>query len=296
MMWKKRIRREAVNQGGLAVKVVSMHMLTVVTVVAHVLAVWLSTKGSLFPGTDALMSIIGTCAEIIAGLYGLTLAGYTFFLSRIDALMASDTTLDYVVASVKNRFKFLIWYITVNVLMTLFISIVLMYCPAPVEESQAFFYRLFCNEFVLFLGFSIVLILYYSILVIDPNCLEKEAAKLKRRISSSAGLMGSAGEFISLYDRIEDRCNKMLPGNVLSQIHENKGKRFEYTIELLHEQNILVRPVINDLTRIHRYYECMVNTMPLSASQEMCNLARHVLAYLEQMASKLPETRKMMSH
>ena len=42
----------------------------------------------------------------------IVIAGYTFFMSRIDALMATDATLDYIVGSVKMRFKSLIWYIT----------------------------------------------------------------------------------------------------------------------------------------------------------------------------------------
>lgn len=272
-------------------KIVSIHILTIITVASHLIAVWLSTKGSLFPGADTFLSIIGTCAEIIAGLYGITMASYTFFLSRIDALMASDATLDYVVSSVKRRFKYLIWYITVNFLITLFVSFFLMYCPVPSDENHAFFYRLFCNEFVLSLGFSVVLILYYSILVIDPNCLEKEAAKLKKKISRPVGIPGSAAEFISLYDRIEARCNGMLPANVLHQIHDNKGKRFEYTIELLQEQHLLVLPLIHDLKRIHRYYECTINCTPLSVTQEMCLLAKRVLAFLDQIAGKLPQKR-----
>lgn len=288
-MFMKKFQKNVADKSGFAVKVMSFHIMTIVTVVSHVLVFLLSTKGSLFPGADAMMSIIETCAQIIAGLYGITMAGYTFFLSRIDALMASDTTLDHVVGSIKNRFKYLIWYITSNVLVTLFISIFLMYCPVPAEDEQAFFYRLFCNEFVLSLGSSIVLILYYSVLVIDPNCVEKEAAKLKKKLSRPMGPAGSVTEFISLYDRIEVRCNEMLPKNVLGQIHENKGKRFEYTIELLQEQNPLVRPLIGDLNRIHRYYECVVNASPMSVTREMCDLARRVLGFLEQLSAKLPQ-------
>ena len=236
------------------------------------------------------MSIISTCSEIIAGLYGTTLAGYTFFLSRIDALMASDATLDYVVTSIKNRFKVIIWYITINVLITLLISIGLMYALAPAAEQVSYLYRLFCNEFLLFLGFSIALILYYSILVVNPQCVEKEAARLKRRISRR-GPAGSAVEFISLYDQIEDACSRMLPANVLHQIHQNKGKRFEYTIELLEEQNILMLPLILDLVRIHRYYECTINCSPLRVNEEMCVLARRVYAVLEEKSRKRMELR-----
>lgn len=280
MMLHKKLQKEAAAHSEAAIAVMSLPTMIGANIAAQIFALWLSGQEGLFPGADVFMSIISTCSEIIAGLYGTTLAGYTFFLSRIDALMASDATLDYVVASIKNRFKYLIWYITANVLITLFISIVLMYAPAPSGEETSYFYRLYCNEFLLFLGFSIVLILYYSILVVNPNCVEKEAAKLKKKLCRR-GTPGSAAEFISLYDRIEAACNALVPANVLHQIHENKGKRFEYTIELLSEQNILMLPLIADLTRIHRYYECVINCTPLSASEEMCILARRVLSFLK---------------
>ena len=278
----KRLRKQAQDLGELAFKAISAQYILGASVVVQILVIWLSTKGSLFPGEETIQSIAGTGAEIIAGLYGLTLAGYTFFLSRIDGLTASDMTLDYVTGSIKNRFKYLIWYITLMVLLTLMTSLLLMYCPAPENGDHAFYYRLFCNEFVAFFGFSVFLILYYSILVIDPNCIEKEARKLKKRISRPVGPGGDAVEFIGLYDRIEACCNGMLPSNVLQQLQDNKGKRLEYTIELLQEQKYLSAQLVHDLNRIHRYYECTVNCTPLSVSAEMCQLARHVLNYLEQ--------------
>ena len=124
----KQMKNKALERSGSMMKAVSFYYFFSITILAQILVVWLSNKGSLFPGSDILMQIVGICAQIIAGLYGITLAGYTFFLSRIDALMASDTTLDYIVNSVKSRFKYLIWYITFNVLVTLFISILCIIC------------------------------------------------------------------------------------------------------------------------------------------------------------------------
>ena len=228
-----------------AIAIMSAPTVIGVNIIAQVLVFWLAGQAQLFPGVEVFLSMTATCSEIIAGLYGTTL----------------------------------------NVLITLTISISLMYVPVPTDETVSFFYRLFCNEFVLFLAFSIVLILYYSILVVNPNCIEKEAAKLKRKLSHR-GPAGSAAEFISLYDRIETACNNLLPANVLHQLHENKGKRFEYTLALLGEQSILMLPLLADLTRIHRYYECVINCTPLRVSEEMCILARRVCAAVEDMSGK----------
>jgi len=166
--------QQFIARGEKVVKYVSLHILAAATALAHIFVLLLSLKGSLFPGEDVLQSIAGTCAEIIAGLYGVTLASYTFFLSRMDALTATDMTLDYIVSSMKNRFKYLIWYITGNVVFALFISVFLMYCPVPAENEHAFYYRLFCNEFVLFVASAILLILWYAVGVIDPNAIEKK--------------------------------------------------------------------------------------------------------------------------
>lgn len=291
-MLRKKLQNEMDAPKKVAIAVLSAPIFVGVHLAGQVFVLLLSGHEGVFPGADVFQSVLSTCAEIIAGLYGTTLAGYTFFLSRLDSLMASDVTLDYVASSVKNRFRYLIWYITFNVLVTLFISMLLMYLPVPSAEEITYFYRLFCNEFVLFLAFSIVLILRYAILVINPNCLEKEAAKLKTRISHK-GITGSAVEFIALYDKIEAACSRLFPANVLSQIHENKGKRFEYTIELLCEQKVLPVQLIRDLTRIHRYYECTINCTPLRVTEEMCILARRVLACLEQLyCGLLPENNR----
>lgn len=269
-----------------ALKALSAHIIPPLMIGIHLLMVVLSVKVSLFPDSDVLSDVVSTCAEIIAGLYGITLAGYTFFLSRIDALTASDATLDFVVGSIKNRFKYLIWYITVNVLMTLLISVFLMCCPAPEGEQIRYFYRLFCNEFLVSVVFSMMLILYYSILVIDPKCISREAAKLKHRLGGNHRIRGDAVDFIAMYARIESLCNSMLPEAVLSQLHENKGKHFEYTLQLLEARNSLPQSIFADLIRIHRYYECVVNCSPMTVSQEMCLLAKKALVCVEQVCGR----------
>ena len=201
--------------------VASFMYLPGIIIAGQLFVFWFSRQENLFPDNDALMTVISCCAQIKAGLYGITLAGYTFFLSRMDALMASDATLDYIVSSIKLRFKRLIWYITGTVAMTLFISVFLMYYPKSSAVIPDYLYRVICNEFVLFLVFSTALILFYSVGVVDPNCLEKEARKLKKKLGGKLGFPGSTVEFISLYDQIEQRCNGLLPKNVVSQIHEN---------------------------------------------------------------------------
>lgn len=271
------------NRNNLAAKVVTGYVLTVGTTALHLLAAVLSSRVSLFPGTDALSNIVSTGAEIIAGLYGITAAGYTFFLSRIDALTTQDATLDYIVESLKNRYKYLMWFISGNVLCTLFVSIFLMYYPAPTQENYTFFYRFFCNEFVISMASSLILIIYYSLQVVNPNAISKEAQRLKKRISRSLTPSGNVITFISLYDRMEQLCSERIDPRVLSQVQDNKGRHFEYTISMLIPADPRLGLLVSDIVRVHRYYECTVNCSPMTVNREMCDLAMRLCAALEQL-------------
>ena len=285
---KKQIQSELAYSGQTLVKAASFQLVPFLAIAGQVPVLWFSCQAELFPDHDARMNIISCCAQIIAGLYGITLAGYTFFLSRIDALMAADMTLDYIVSSVKRRFKYLIWYITGTVAIALLISVFLMYYPESSGIIPDYPYRVIVNEFILFVVFATGLILYYSVGVVNPNCIEKEARKLKNRLEFRFSPAGNVVEFLSLYDQIRNRCNAMVPQSALKQIHENKGRQFACTIELLQDQQTLPRPLLADLRRIHRYYECCINCSPMTVSQDMCLLARKAAAFLNQETIHLP--------
>ncbi len=267
----------------LAVKVLAVQVASWLSLPAHAAAIFLAIQVDLFPDRDSLLNIISSFAEIIAGLYGITAAGYTFFLSRMDALMASDATLGYVVASVKRRFQGIIVYITAQVIMVLLMTLILMYVSAPSGGLWLFLYRLGCNEFLLFVTAAVCMILCYSLWVIDPKCIEKEAAKQKKKLSDPAGEPGSAADFIALYDRLEVCCSRLLPKTVVGQLVNNKGNDFTLAMELLEELRPDLGYLVPDLTRIHQYYQCMINCRPMTVTEEMCTLARNTLAELEAM-------------
>ena len=270
------MKKKAKKEKSLLKAVLSYHTLNMIAGAVHAAAIQLAMVENLFPGHDAMGNIVGTFAEIIAGLYGITLASYTFFLSRIDALTAGDTTLGYVADSVKDSYKYLIWNITTNVVLVLLISGGLLYLPAP-EETPSFLYRLFFNEFLVFWLHSTILILYYSINVVAPNCLEKQAESLKKKLADPKGPDGDVYDFLSLYERIERHCESLIPEEVLAPMQANKGRRFISTLELLKVRNTVPDDLREDLMKLNRYHSCVVNCASLSVKQEMCDLARSVM-------------------
>lgn len=73
---------------------------------------------------------------------------------------------------------------------------------------------------------------------------------------------------------MERRCEALVDSAVLNQIYENKGRRFEYAIELLMLGDPAMVPLLLKVRRIHRYYECTVNCSPMTVTKEMCALAQ----------------------
>ncbi len=269
------------KHGHLLGKFLAVQIVQWLSIAAQVLAVFLAFRVDLFPDREGLVNILSTFAEIVAGLYGITAAGYTFFLSRIDSLTASDPTLGFVVESVKKRFQGLILYITVNMAATLLITIALMYVSPPAGGLWLFLYRLGCNEFLLFVISTMSMILCYSLMVINPKCIENEAEKLKKKLSPDRGIYGSTLEFLSLCQRMEALCCARLPQQVLSQLRSDKGLPFDTLLELLKESAPELEPHIPNIRRIRRYYECTVNCNPMTVTQEMLLLAREVVEQLE---------------
>ncbi len=262
-------------------KALLLNYLTLATIASQIAVFLISTKVSLFPGQEAMQSIAGSFAEIVAGLYGLTLASYTFFLSRIDGLAASNHTLEYVTNGLKRGFKYLIWHITFQVLMTLVFATALMYATAPeVGSAFAFWYRLFCNEFIAFAGFSVVLILYYSILVVNPKCIEKEAARLKKKLGGKEN-DGSLLEFLALHQKLCRRIEELLPKETVGYLHAEQVLTLAVAMALLRQLHPEIEELLPELEAIYRYYECLVNCKDVAVSQSMCDRANRLLDQLD---------------
>ena len=275
--WKA--RKESAKRPG-AATFVGIYYLRSFTALAQIGVFWLSSKDSFFPSADVQMSILSSCSAIIAGLYGITMAGFTFFLSRMDAMILADSTVDYVASSLKHKFKALIWCITSNVSVTLFISIALMYIPVSKELSETFLYRLFFNEFVLFFLSSISLIMVYSMMAINPNSIQSEAEKLKKRISKPDAQLGNAVQFLSAYATLENACENLLPPLAVSQLKRDKGSRFVAILSLLQEQKMLDKKTLDQITAVHHYHACTVNCKTIQVSPNMCTLTMKLLAQI----------------
>ncbi len=246
--------------------------------------VGISAVMSIFPKEEVMLDVCSTFAEIIAGMYGIILASYTFFVSHIDTLSASDTTLDYIVETIKERFKWLISALTFNVFIVLISYIILNYIPIPENVYLNYFYRLFFNELVACMIFSIVLILFYSVHIITPDFISKEAAALREHICSSKAPRGSVSLFMDHYHQIEEFCHQLYLTCFSNWSSANSEPRIKFVLNMLHSEEMLEDDLIHTIRKIAQYHACTVHCKELRVTQEMCVLAEETLLLLKQKA------------
>ena len=103
MNLEQRISEEIIDHGKKMTMLTALPVCLPMMLAGQIFVFWVSANDAYFPNHENLMQVVSCGAQIIAGLYGITLAGYTFFLSRIDALMATDHTLDYITDSSGQR-------------------------------------------------------------------------------------------------------------------------------------------------------------------------------------------------
>ena len=249
------------------------------TILSHIAVIFGSMNDRFFPTQDNLLQILSTGSEVIAGLYGITLSGYVFFLSRIDGLASSDVTLEDVVYDMKQRYKYMIWGISINVLMALIGCGVIQYYPTDSGIISDYFYRLICNEALLFMFSSVIFIFYYTLSVINPRSLEKAAINLKKKLSRDT-ITGDISQFFADYEKIDVRCMELL--NHETQAHLNRIGHCNSALvhDVLREQGNVNHHLLDDIVSLRRYHNCLLHCKQMTVSQEMCDLAKNVLEKL----------------
>ena len=108
--------------------------------------------------TDAVSSVMSTCSEVIAGLYGITLTGYIFFADRFQDTSREDESLYDIVQALLIRYNHMAGFIAVLCLVCIVLGEgIVLYGNNTILSPIA--YRLLINETLLyfFCTFNIIM-------------------------------------------------------------------------------------------------------------------------------------------
>ena len=181
---------------------IGLFSLAVVIGIVQVLAVLDCFFPLLEYAPDAVSSVMSTCSEVLAGLYGITLTGYIFFADRFKDTSRDDESLYDAVQALLIRYNHLAGFISLMCLLcTVMAEGIVLYGENTLLPFGL--HRFWINETLLLSFGTFNMILYFVISVLDPHKVERISNQKKSKISEDT-TTGDVEEFMAIWGEIEE--------------------------------------------------------------------------------------------
>ena len=232
---------------------------------------------------DPVSSVMSTCSEVLAGLYGITLTGYIFFADRFKDTSEEDESLYDAVQALLLRYNHLAGFISLMCLLCIVLAEgIVLYGTNTLLPLGL--YRFWINETLLLCFCTFDLILYFVISVLDPHKVKRISSQKKAKLSGDK-TSGDAEEFLVIWSEIEN--------NLLS-LREELSARVRFipgsgrnrpqlvnTLEVLRNYGRISMGLWRKLDTLRQYHNLSLHDVNMEVSQEMCDLAKDVLSELK---------------
>lgn len=227
---------------------------------------------------EAVSEVLMTGAEVVAGLYGLTLTGYIFFLDRLQQRAESDEYLEDIIVLLKKRYHNMVLILSVVCFVVIASSFSFIIYDASCGIIPQSIYCFWGFETILLVLVTLLFNIYFVIIVVDPDKLSRASLQYKQKISSSDTEFGSLQEFLQDYEDIEQLLMEKGKGLAVSQLGTNPWKAIKHLNgkERLEIRKVMSDPLLKNLTKLSQYYSYMVFSQEMTVTKEMCQLAKEV--------------------
>lgn len=232
---------------------------------------------------DAVSSVMSTCSEVLAGLYGITLTGYIFFADRFKDTSEDDESLYDAVQALLIRYNHMAGFISLLCLLCILLAEGIVLYGTNTLLPQGL-HRFWINETLLLCFCTFDVILYFVISVLDPHKVKRISSQKKSKISED-GAVGNPEEFMAVWGEIEENLFS-LRDELVSKIRfvpgAGKGKpQIVQTLEVLRNYGRINHNLWRQLDKLRQYHNWSLHDVNMAVSQEMCDLAKEVLAELK---------------
>lgn len=233
--------------------------------------------------TDAVSSVMSTCSEVLAGLYGITLTGYIFFADRFKDTPQNDESIYDAVQALLLRYNHIAGLISLLCLICI-VSAEIIVLYGTNALLSAGMYRFWINETLLVCFSTFNLILYFVISVLDPHKVRRISTQKKAKLGEHDSA-GDPEEFMAVWSEIENNL-LTLREDLISKMRFIPGAGKEkpqlvQTLEILRNYGRISHNLWRKLDKLRQYYNLTLHDLNLAVSQEMCDLAKHTLEELE---------------
>jgi hypothetical protein len=166
-------------------------------------SLWGASVYALHLNESQILYLFSTSAQVLAGIYGLTLTGFIFFRNELSREEFEDETLSDAVEGLKRRYSSLLSFITILVLLT-FAASNLAISMTSSEMSLVQSLVINCGQSLY--ATSALVIAYFVFDVISPGAIKSASQNLQDKVDPQRGDsgIGSLEDFLRNYNEIEN--------------------------------------------------------------------------------------------
>lgn len=156
---------------------------------------------------NQIFYLYSTSAQVLAGIYGLTLTGFIFFRNELSREEFEDDTLTVAVDSLKERYFNILIFVTALSIFTLVISNLVI---SSESSERTTLNTILMNTAQSAFFINLLVIAYFIFDVIAPKRIEKESKIIQQRVDPTTDTAdkGSLENFLTNYNRLEHILQK----------------------------------------------------------------------------------------
>ncbi len=256
--------------------VIIAHVGNAVLTVTQLVLVFVSLHPQFSADISMQEQMMWVGAQILTGLFGVTMTGYVFFLGRIDDMVRADHTVADVAEMLKKQFNHRVWFVSTVYLLTLLDSGLTAYLKNWTAQIPNRLLPLLYNEALYFAGADIIFILYFIVNVVDPDNLRRAADRLRKRLEEDTAEAGDTAWFLNRFSQLEEQLSGLLPATM-------RGMPLgQEQISLLTRQGLLPAELQQTADWLRRYQSCVLHGTGTFVSRRACADLQKVLDALSE--------------
>jgi uncharacterized protein YutE (UPF0331/DUF86 family) len=243
------------------------------------------TLSSLFSlNENQILYLFSTSAQVLAGIYGLTLTGFIFFRNELSREEQEDETLADAVESLKARYFKLLAFITILVLATIALSNLAI---SMASSSRSAMGSIVINSGQSLFATSLVTIAYFIFDVISPRRIEAASKALQSTVDPTYARQnkGSLEDFLRNYNEIESLLTEYgLSANLEITASSSKQARRPSNArlaEILARNELISKDLYTRIRNLITLRNSIIHGADPVVSQELLESSHQVLTELK---------------
>lgn len=221
---------------------------------------------------NQLLYLFSSMAQIIGGVFGLTLTAYVFFVDKFkESTQGDDTYYDATLALLRRFFQTL-----VTIAISCGLTILMCILGITALHNWITVYPFIINQCVLLFGLSLISVLTFGGMLLDPDKLDKEVKRqLHHAVANTVtDKAGDFTEFLKYYNLLQE----VIINFAKSLVYNKEVNIFElrqYKPQIIQSLKVLaIKEVINgtlreEIDNLRMYRNGLVHGINFSISQSV---------------------------